>query len=182
MGHMAEVANVPIEEIPLSGPELIFVAYPAALTLMPGANLWSIIFFVCMLFLGIDSQFALIEGVSGHFEDNKIKIFGKVWSPEMYRLGVILLNALVGFIFNFTGGFHFMEVFDQYATVVPLMVAAVGEVYIFTKIYSIEKLEAEVHDHTGERFPAYVVFALRYILAPVLILLIVCSFYIQIFV
>lgn len=84
----------------------------------------------------------MIETVSGHFEDNKIKIFGKVWSSGYCRFFVILFNAIVGFIFNFTGGFHFLSVFDKYATVVPLMVAALCEVYIFTKVFNVEKLEA----------------------------------------
>jgi SNF family Na+-dependent transporter len=45
-------------DVSSSGPGLVFVAYPAALSKMPFPQVWSVIFFAMLLCLGIDSQFA----------------------------------------------------------------------------------------------------------------------------
>lgn len=52
MGYLSHISNIPIEKIPLAGPDLAFVVFPAVLTLMPLSNLLSITFFLTMVFLG----------------------------------------------------------------------------------------------------------------------------------
>jgi len=55
MGHISKVLHIEINSIPLAGPELSFVVYPTALTLLPLSNFWAIIFFTTMILLGIDT-------------------------------------------------------------------------------------------------------------------------------
>ena len=42
---------------------MAFVAYPSALAQMPGAQFFSVLFFVMVVCLGVDSQFAMVETV-----------------------------------------------------------------------------------------------------------------------
>jgi len=55
IGHMADVEDLDVSELELEGPKLAFIAYPNALTLMPGTNIWSILFFIMLVTLGMDS-------------------------------------------------------------------------------------------------------------------------------
>lgn len=40
----------------LTGPGLAFVVYPEALSLLPGAPIWSVIFFIMLVIIGLDTQ------------------------------------------------------------------------------------------------------------------------------
>ena len=56
LGHFSYLANIPIDQLPLSGTDLAFVTYPSALCMLPFPNLWSLLFFFMLITLGIDSQ------------------------------------------------------------------------------------------------------------------------------
>ena len=51
-------------EIDIKGIELAFVAYPAMLTMLPGSNIWSILFFFMLILVGLDSIFGIYDFMS----------------------------------------------------------------------------------------------------------------------
>ena len=61
LGFLAHERGVSVESIADSGLGLAFIVYPASIVEMPASNLWAILFFVMLIFLGIDSAFALTE-------------------------------------------------------------------------------------------------------------------------
>jgi len=63
LGHMAHKFNMEIDDIPIEGLELAFVAYPALLTQLPGSNFWAVLFFVMLVTVGIDSMFGNVDTV-----------------------------------------------------------------------------------------------------------------------
>jgi SNF family Na+-dependent transporter len=52
LGHMSKLTNTSIDDMPLKGPDLAFIVFPAILSTMPFSNIISIIFFLVMIFLG----------------------------------------------------------------------------------------------------------------------------------
>jgi SNF family Na+-dependent transporter len=48
--------GLPVEQVAKGGPGLAFVAYPQALSSMPGGPFWAVTFFFMLLTLGLDSQ------------------------------------------------------------------------------------------------------------------------------
>ena len=61
LGHISYMVGQDVDELATSGPELIFVAYPQALATMKPEWLWSILFFLTLFVLGIDSVFSSVE-------------------------------------------------------------------------------------------------------------------------
>ena len=57
---MSLKTGLPIEQVAKAGPGLAFVAYPQALSIMPGGPVWAVIFFFMLLTLGLDSQVSLL--------------------------------------------------------------------------------------------------------------------------
>ena len=56
IGNLAHELGVDVDEVAKSGPSLAFVIYPYAVTKLPGAPFWSIIFFLMLITLGVDSE------------------------------------------------------------------------------------------------------------------------------
>jgi len=61
LGFLSEELGVDIENVADAGQGLAFVAYPTALAKLPLPWLWSVLFFMMLFFLGLDSEFALLE-------------------------------------------------------------------------------------------------------------------------
>ncbi|VDI51144.1 Hypothetical predicted protein [Mytilus galloprovincialis] len=71
-----------------SGPGLGFVAYPEALAHLPGQNIWTILFFIMLLSLALDSRF-------GSFECIVIAAID-IW-PSLMRKRTVVIIVLCGF-------------------------------------------------------------------------------------
>ena len=61
LGFLSEKLGVPIDSVAEKGQGLAFVVYPTALAYLPGAWIWAVLFFIMLFFLGLDSEFALLE-------------------------------------------------------------------------------------------------------------------------
>jgi len=64
MGNMADSAGVEVDKVVKSGQGLAFIAFPEAIGSVPGWQLWSVMFFLMLFTLGLDTQFALLETVT----------------------------------------------------------------------------------------------------------------------
>jgi SNF family Na+-dependent transporter len=59
LGHLSKLSGIPIAELPIVGTDLSFITYPGLLCKLDNSNFWSILFFLMMVSLGLDSQVEL---------------------------------------------------------------------------------------------------------------------------
>uniref|UniRef100_A0A8C1DRP9 Transporter n=1 Tax=Cyprinus carpio carpio TaxID=630221 RepID=A0A8C1DRP9_CYPCA len=87
IGYMAHIHNLPVDDIATDGPGLVFVVYPEVFSTMPFSQLWAPLFFIMLLCLGLDSQFAMVEVAVTFIMDG----FGKKILPIFKRKELIIL-------------------------------------------------------------------------------------------
>ena len=56
LGYMSHVTDKDISEVAKDGSSLVFIVYPEAISIIPIPQFWSIIFFLMLITLGLDSS------------------------------------------------------------------------------------------------------------------------------
>ncbi|KAH7698008.1 sodium-dependent serotonin transporter, partial [Aphelenchoides avenae] len=78
LGYMSELTNKPVSEVVGdSESSLIFVVYPQAIATMDYSSVWSLIFFLMLITLGIDSTFSGIEALITAFVDEYPRLLAR---------------------------------------------------------------------------------------------------------
>ncbi|XP_010292458.1 PREDICTED: sodium-dependent proline transporter-like, partial [Phaethon lepturus] len=123
LGHMAWRKQVPVGSVTDSGPGLAFVAYPEALSRLPGSPFWSILFFLMLFTLGVDTLFGNIEGITTAILDEFPAL--RDWQRKTALLGAICTSFyLLGLLLVTQGGIFWFTLIDTYSTGFGLIIVA----------------------------------------------------------
>jgi len=124
LGHSAHQLGVPVETVAKGGQGLAFVAYPEALSHLPAPHFWSVIFFLMLFLLGLDSEFALFETVMVAIFDTFPRLRGQ-------KIGVTSAMCFVCFLLGLPcitqSGQYVLDLMDTYGASISVMVIAVAE-------------------------------------------------------
>nr|QQY02452.1 sodium- and chloride-dependent taurine transporter [Cryptocotyle lingua] len=140
LGHMSTVANVSIDKVAESGPGLAFVVYPKALGLLPASPFWAVCFFIMILLLGIDSQFAGVEGLVTAITD----FFPRLVLYPRYRMmfvgSICIACFFVGLPMITNGGMYLFQLFNHYAGSLIILLTAFFECIAVGYVYGARRL------------------------------------------
>ena len=88
IGNMSHRYGIPVDQVAKSGPALAFIVYPEAIAQLPFSPLWSVIFFLMLISVAIDSQLAFFETIiSGLFD-----LLPKLRTKKMIVSGLVALG------------------------------------------------------------------------------------------
>uniref|UniRef100_UPI00358EBFCB sodium- and chloride-dependent glycine transporter 1-like n=1 Tax=Myxine glutinosa TaxID=7769 RepID=UPI00358EBFCB len=121
LGFMAHNLGVEVSEVAEQGPGLAFVAYPEALTLLPGSSFWAALFFFMLILLGLGTQFCLLETLVTAIVDE----IDSDWIRKrkaLVTLGVAIIGLLFGIPLTTRAGVYWISLVDSYAASFSLVI------------------------------------------------------------
>lgn len=155
MGYVAKTADTKLEDIPLRGFDLVFIAYPQALLRMPQAGLWTFLLYLMLFLIGFQSEFILLESITAYFIEANIKFKNIYLKPLHIRILVVLACFILGLILSTRGGFYYFEIFDRYGVVTNIITVATIELVVMGWHPAVVQLQNLVLGFTGEGATQY---------------------------
>uniref|UniRef100_A0A8B9HW39 Solute carrier family 6 member 19 n=1 Tax=Astyanax mexicanus TaxID=7994 RepID=A0A8B9HW39_ASTMX len=133
----------------VEGTGLAFIVFTEAITKMPLAPLWSVLFFIMLFCLGLSSMFGNIEGVLVPLQD--LKIFPKSWSKEAISGVTCLVCCFIGLIFVQGSGNYWLALFDSFAGSIPLLITGFCEMVGVVYVYGIDRFNEDLKFMIGHK-------------------------------
>jgi len=116
LGYMAHEQGVSISNVTDKGPGLAFIAYPKATATMPVAqHLWAVLFFLMIIFVGLDSQFVGVESFITTLVDYFPQYLRRPYRREIFAAVYCFISFLIGLSMVTNGGIYVFELFNYYS-------------------------------------------------------------------
>ncbi|XP_040038347.2 sodium- and chloride-dependent GABA transporter ine [Gasterosteus aculeatus] len=178
-GYMSHLQGIPVSDLAVDGPGLVFIVYPQAFANMPVSQLWAVLFFFMLLCLGLDSEFAMVEVMVTSLMDQYYQsLMGFFKRKELFILTICSAAALLGIPCVMQVGIYVFQLMDHYTAIVSIMFLAFFEVIAICWSYGVNRLSDNLQEMTGKR--PNIFFRLCWlIVAPVLITVILIFSVIQ---
>ncbi|KAJ8342313.1 hypothetical protein SKAU_G00322410 [Synaphobranchus kaupii] len=146
LGHMAWRKNVPVDKVADSGPGLAFVAYPEALALLPGSVFWSILFFLMLFMLGVDTLFGNMEGITTAVLDEFPQLRGDMKRKSLFLGALCFIFYLMGLLLITDGGIYWFTLIDSFSTSFGLIIITLFMCIGISFFYGINQFCQDIID------------------------------------
>ncbi|PVD31393.1 hypothetical protein C0Q70_06805 [Pomacea canaliculata] len=168
LGYMAHRANKDISKVATEGPGLVFVVYPEAISTLPGATFWAIIFFLMLLTLGLDSSFGGSEAIITAMADE----FPWLRSHREIFVAVLFsLYFIVGLASCAEGGLYVVTLMDKFAAGYSILFAVFFETLAISWAYGLDRFTEDLEAMLGHK-PGWYWYICWKFLAPLFLLFI----------
>ncbi|KAM8711134.1 hypothetical protein ACLKA7_000293 [Drosophila subpalustris] len=148
IGFLAHELDVEVKKVVDQGAGLAFIVYPEVVTRLPISPVWSVLFFVMLLTLGLDSQFALMETVT-------TAILDKFPNLRQYKTWVVLFVGIFGYVgglgFTTNSGMYWLQLMDKYAANWSVLLIAIMECVLIAWIYGSQRFLNDIQGMIGKR-------------------------------
>ncbi len=132
LGFMAVSQGKPISEVVSQSIGLAFVAYPKAVSLMPGGQIFGAIFFFSLVIAGLSSSISIVEAFSSSIVD-KFNI------PRKRLVTIVCFLGLLGsIIFTTQGGLFWIDIADHFLTHYGLLVVGIAECILIGWLFNLQ--------------------------------------------
>jgi len=142
LGYLATQNWVAVTEVAKGWPSLVFAIIPETLaTFSSFSALFSVIFFITVFFLAIDSAMALLEATTFPI----LQKFKKL-SSQQVTAGVIILLGLVSMRYMYWNGLYMLDILDYYIQNFFMLLLGFIEILIF--LYAWNKFRKFIGKHS----------------------------------
>lgn len=170
IGYLAMTKGVGIANLEISGPELTFITYPTAISLLPvAATFFGLTFFVALLTFGIDSAFSMIEpmatGVNDKWKISKTKIVGIM----------CIIGFCLSLFFAFGNGLRLVDIADHFIANFGLVIIGLIECIILGWLYSIHKLRKHANETSDIKIGRWWDILIKFVIPTILVTILTIS-------
>ncbi|XP_066520140.1 solute carrier family 6 member 11a [Hoplias malabaricus] len=152
LGHMAKEQGVDISLVAESGPGLVFIVYPQAVTLLPWSQFWAVCFFTMIILLGLDSQFVGLESIMTSVTDVFPHVLRRDYHRELLLLALCFFCYFMGLFMVTEGGLYIIQLFDHYVcSGATLLFLAICQSVAMGWVYGAERFYKNIEDMIGYR-------------------------------
>ncbi|XP_067649872.1 sodium- and chloride-dependent glycine transporter 1-like [Haliotis asinina] len=170
MGHVAHVRGVTVDTFQYSGYNLGFIAYPETVAALPFPQLWSVLTFLMLITLGIDSLLPCYEIAITALADQ----FPSLSRRRLLVIVMVLVPCFfLGLLYVTQGGIYMLTLVDWYAFFPSIAVFGMLECFVVSWIYGTQRMEKFIKLMSGKTVPKLLIFSLKFI-SPALLLIIFC--------
>ncbi|CAB3406993.1 unnamed protein product [Caenorhabditis bovis] len=147
LGYMAVLTNKEVKDvIGDHDSSLIFIVYPQALATMSYSSVWSFIFFVMLITLGIDSTFAGIEAlITGFCDESRFLSKNRKW----FVLGICIMYYFGSFPAISYGGQYVIPFLDEYGVSLSVLFVVTCETTAVCWFYGIDQFSKDIRAMLG---------------------------------
>ncbi|XP_067687352.1 sodium-dependent noradrenaline transporter-like [Haliotis asinina] len=171
IGHVAHQRGVPVDAFRSSGFNLAFIAYPQVLSYLPLPQVWSVLTFLTLMTLEVDTLLPAVEVILAAIEDT-------FQGARKRRWVIICLILLTNFLFALLcvtqGGVYLVTLTDWYAFFPAIAVFGMLECVLVSWCYGLERLKQDIDAMWGKAVPRVMMLSIKYV-CPLLLLAIFCS-------
>ncbi|XP_068456191.1 sodium- and chloride-dependent GABA transporter ine [Clinocottus analis] len=151
-GYMSHLQGIPVSDLAVDGPGLVFIVYPQAFANMPVSQLWAVIFFFMLLCLGLDSEFAMVEVmVTSLMDEYQHRLLAFFKRKELFVLAICAAACVLGIPCVMQVGIYVFQLMDHYTAIVSIMFLAFFEVIAICWSYGVSRLSDNLQEMTGKR-------------------------------
>ncbi|KAF7648688.1 hypothetical protein LDENG_00152920 [Lucifuga dentata] len=115
---------------------------------MPLPQLWSVLYFIMLLLLGVGSMLGNVTAITTPLQD--FKVVSRM-SSELINGLVCLFCLLLGLGFTTRSGNYWFTIFNDYGATFSLLFIVLIEVITVSYIYGIRRFEKDIEDMLGHR-------------------------------
>ncbi|XP_054271934.1 sodium-dependent serotonin transporter isoform X2 [Macrosteles quadrilineatus] len=149
LGYMAHVQNKSVDQVGLEGPGLVFIVYPEAIATMTGSVFWSIIFFLMLITLGLDSTFGGLEAMITALCDEYPRMLGR--NREVF-VAVLLTGVYICALPTTTyGGVYLVNLLNVYGPGLAILFVVFVEAAGVCWVYGVEQFSSDIECMLGHR-------------------------------
>ncbi|XP_055372374.1 sodium-dependent serotonin transporter [Condylostylus longicornis] len=149
LGYMAYVQKTSVDQVGLEGPGLVFIVYPQAIATMTGSVFWSIIFFLMLITLGLDSTFGGLEAMITALCDEYPRVLGK--RREVFVFFLLIAIYLCALPTMTYGGVYLVNFLNVYGPGLAILFVVFVEAAGVFWFYGVDNFCADVEQMLGHK-------------------------------
>jgi len=163
----------------VQGTGLAFIVFTEAINNMPASPIWSILFFVMLLLLGLGTVFGYVEGIITPVFD-----LGVTMPKQALSALCCVVSAGLGLIFCLDTGEYWVNVFNDFGANLPLLIIGLAEILACIWFFGVDNWFKELQfmigpKEKGTKFDTFIRYYFYYCwnyISPVLLIIVFCGY------